>query len=302
MSFSSYNSKKTWIDKLEKKIGKYAIDNLMLYLIGLYIVGILMNLINPAIFELYFSLDIYKVFQGQVWRLFTFLFNPAFMPTGSYNIIWTALELYIYYMLANTIERTIGAFRLNLYYFIGIILCIISSVFFNLLFGAYQPLGLLYVNRGLIFLFAILYPDVEFLLFFIIPIKAKWLAYFDAALMAFDVFKFSYNGAKYLTTFAGIYVSLYFFSYAITILLSQIPFIIIYLDLKKKSRPSKAQRKKAASFKKKINDNSTKSLVHKCCICGATPEDNPDLQFRFCSKCSGNKEYCSNHLFTHTHN
>ena len=58
---------------------------------------------------------------------------------------------------------------------------------------------------------------------------------------------------------------------------------------------------KKAMAQSRVNPATGGITKHKCAICGRTEKDDPNLEFRFCSKCNGNYEYCQDHLFTHQH-
>ncbi|NMB44220.1 MAG: rhomboid family intramembrane serine protease, partial [Clostridiales bacterium] len=110
------------LDKLERRFGKYAINNLIFYVIILYVLGFVISTISPGLYRQFLMLDVEKVLQGQVWRLFTFIIQP----TGNSNVFFLFIELYLYYMIGNALENVWGSFRFNLYYFSGVIFNIIA--------------------------------------------------------------------------------------------------------------------------------------------------------------------------------
>ena len=114
------------LNKLERKFGRYAIHNLMYYIIVLQVAGIAINILAPSFIETYLSLDVGKVLQGQVWRLFTFVLDTGYDVYGL-NILFTAITLYLYYMIGRTLENIWGAFRFNLYYLSGILFNIVAA-------------------------------------------------------------------------------------------------------------------------------------------------------------------------------
>lgn len=158
-----------WLNKLERKFGRYAISNLMYYIIGItlavYIVQYTLNI----------SLDYYLAFipglimKGQFWRIITFIFIP---PATS--IVMIAFVMYFYYMMGTTLEHEWGTFKFNMYYIFGMIGTIIAAF----LTGSGTSI---YLNLSLFLAFAYLFPNVEILLFFILPVKVKWIAYLDWA-------------------------------------------------------------------------------------------------------------------------
>ena len=165
-----------WLDKLERKFGRFAIPGLMrIIVIGMTLV-FCCNLLFPQVnllSYLYFSPTL--IAQGQVWRVFTFLFLP---PETS--LIFILFSLYFYYFIGNSLENQWGSFRFNVYYLVGIIGTIIAGFIAG---GATNS----YLNLSLFFAFAAIFPDMQVLLFFLIPIKVKWLALVDAVLFAFQL-------------------------------------------------------------------------------------------------------------------
>lgn len=185
-----------WIQKLERKFGRYAINNLMYYIIILYIGGYLIDMLNPGFFDTYLSLNVEEILHGQVWRLVTFLAQP--MET---SIIFLAFALYLYYMIGQHLEAEWGAFRFNLYFFSGVLFHIIAGFVVYFATGISMPIGTTYLNLSLFFAFAALYPNVEFLLFFIIPVKVKYLALLDGIFFGYTIlqaFMPAYGGNPYI--------------------------------------------------------------------------------------------------------
>lgn len=163
-----------WLSKLERKFGRYAIPNLMNYIILLYGGGFILQLVNPSFYYQYLSLNAAAILHGQVWRIVTFIIQPP-----STSVIFVIFALYLYYMIGMQLERAWGAFRFNLYFFSGVLFHVIAALAAYLLTGVSLPLDTWYLNMSLFFAFAALYPDMQFLLFFFIPVKVKWLAFLD---------------------------------------------------------------------------------------------------------------------------
>ena len=281
-----------WLSKLERRFGKYAIPNLMFYIIIMYGAGFVLNLINPTFYYQYLSLDAAAILHGQIWRIITFMIQPP-----STSLIFIIFALYLYYMIGVELERAWGAFRFNLYFFSGVIFHVIAEILVYLFTGMSLPIDTWYLNMSLFFAFAALYPDVKFLLFFIIPIKVKWLALFDGAYFVYTIilaFLPSYGGS----TFGVIYKA-----NAVAAVVSILNFIIFFLGSRNMKQYSPKQVKSKKEFKQKMRPVNTyaNGARHRCAVCGRTELDNPDLEFRYCSKCNGNYEYCQDHLFTHTH-
>lgn len=281
------------INKLNRKYGKYAIHNLMLYIIILYAAGFFIQMININFYDQFLMLDIDKVLHGQIWRIFTFIIQP----TGSSNLLFLGLELYIYYMIGSSLENSWGAFRFNLYYLSGIIFNILAIILLYLFTGHSYILGLTYINRSMFFAFAALYPNVQFLMFFIIPVKVKYLGYIYGAFILYEVYSSFVSGQYYV----GV---------AIAVALGN--FLIYFFSTRNYKRVSPSELKRKSNYKRQVKTASNSGNVvdfhgrktvtrHKCAVCGRTELDDENLEFRFCSKCEGNYEYCTDHLFTHEH-
>ena len=271
-----------------------------------YAIGYLMQLINPDIC-LVLSLNPYAILHGQVWRLVSWLLTPP----SSFDF-WTLIALYFYFSIGTTLERTWGKFYFNYYIFSGIIFTISGAfglygyeVLFqseamavtNASFGELpwiygmefvyavdsMSFSTFYVNMSIFLGFAATYPDMQILLMFILPIKVKVLAIIYAILLAVGAYRMGITGIFVVGA-------------------SLLNVILFFIGTRKGTHMSMAQRKRQAEYKRKVKSApSPKIAKHKCAICGRTSEEYPDLEFRFCSKCEGNYEYCPEHLFTHQH-
>ncbi len=164
-----------WLDKLERKLGRFALPGLMrVVVVGMALVFCCELLFPQAMLEYYLYFSPALIAQGQVWRIFTFIFLP---PQSS--LLFIVFALYFYYFIGNALENEWGSFRFTLYYLLGVVGTIIAGLLTG---GATNS----YLNLSLFFAFAALYPNMQVLLFFFIPIKIKWLAYLDAALFAYQ--------------------------------------------------------------------------------------------------------------------
>ena len=289
-----------FIDRLEKRYPNFGVSNLMIYVIAISGLGMLISMVNPYIYYQYLSLDFYQIFHhGQVWRLITFLLCPSAGGSGSSGLFWFVIMAWVYYSIGSNLERIWGRFRFTLFYLSGIVMILVVTLAAYLIMGIVYPaqevgiwLGmqvtLEYVTESLFLAFALVFPDVQFLLFFIIPVKAKWLSIFYFALDAYQIIQ-------------GIMMKSYYPVALIVVSLINI-FILFFFA---KGRPGMAaharQTKRKAEFKQKMHESREKGPIHRCAICGRTELDAPELDFRYCSKCDGRYEYCSEHLFTHEH-
>ena len=279
------------MSKFEKRFGKYAISNLSLILILCYVVGYFIELVN-ADFLLYLTLNPYAILHGQIWRIFTWII----IPPSSLDP-FTIIMLLFYYNIGTSLERTWGTYRYNVYLLSGMLFTVLGSFVWlaieyfvggpvmnlsyistiaSLYFSTY------YINMSIFLAFAATFPEVQVLLMFIIPVKVKWLGILYGLVLVYDFL------------FAGSLVI------RIAIASSLLNFLIFFVTSRSHIHMTPKQMKRRAEFKQDIRRNS-RVTKHKCAICGQTEDDDPSLEFRFCSKCNGNYEYCQQHLFTHTH-
>ncbi len=263
--------------KLERKYGKYAIPDLMKYIIILYGIGLAISLWNPMFYYRYLSLDGWAIMHGQIWRIVTFLCYPP-----APGIFFGILALYLYYSMGQTLERVWGAFRFNAYFLLGIIGHVLAEIILTLIFGQSPRLLPVALDFSLFFAFALTFPDVEFLLMYLIPVKAKWLAVAEGAIYLY-----------YLIT--GNMVT------RIEILLTMANVIVFFLLTRNYSRINPKEIKRKHDFKAQVQIKPQGRTRHKCAVCGRTELDGPGMEFRYCSKCEGNYEYCQDHLYTHQH-
>lgn len=285
-----------WMDKLERRFGKYAIPNLMLYVIGMYIIGFVMELVNAEFYYTYLSLDAGQILKGQVWRLVTFLFQA---PDSS--ILFVAITLYLYYSIGRQLEYTWGTFRFNLYFVMGVLFHIVAAFIVYFIFGLSLPLGTYYINMSLFMAFAFSYPEERLLLFMVIPIKAKWLGWLDMAYFGYTILQ------AFMPAYGGNAIfGMYFKANAIAAFVSMLNFIVFYFSSRNMGRYSRGQVRRRRQYTQSVREGrmaqkSADGARHRCAVCGRTELDDPTLEFRYCSKCNGNYEYCQDHLFTHEH-
>ena len=281
-----------WLNKLERKFGRYAIPNLMIWLVGAYVIGFVIYMINPSILSL-LVLSPYHVLHGQIWRLVTWIFMPS--STSLFSLLIMAL---LYYQLGTALERTWGTFRFNVYIFSGMLFTVIGAFILYLIMylagGAAMAqmatssiawgISTKYINMSIFLAFALMYPDMQVMLYFIIPIKMKWMAAVYAVLTVYEFIVSGWSGR-------------------ISIFMSLLNFIIFFLSTRNFKRYSPHEVHRRQQFKAQMRRPRQRAGVtkHKCAVCGRTELDDPTLEFRFCSKYEGNYEYCSDHLFTHQH-
>ena len=283
-----------FMNKLERKLGRYAIPNLTKFLILGYVIGYtlqILELFTEVNLLGWLTLNPALVMRGQVWRVLTWVVTP---PSGF--SIFTLVMLFFYYSIGNALEHTFGRFRYNLYIFSGIFLTafgVMAMYWFSLLTHNTEGILLLtyaadyyvttyYLCLSMFLAFAVCYPDMKVMLYFIIPIKIKWMAWLDIALIAVS-FALSPSWVD-----------------RVVIIISLLNFLIFFFTTRNYRRVSPKEIHRKQQYYKRVRPapNVTR---HKCAVCGRTEEDDENLEFRFCSKCNGNYEYCQDHLFSHEH-
>ena len=284
--------------KFERKYGKYAIKNLSLILIICYGVGYLLSMLPGVSGVLdYLTLNPYAIAHGQVWRLVSWIL----VPPSSFDF-FTLIMLFFYYSIGRTLERTWGDFMFNIYIFSGMLFTIIGSflvyAFFALfpndtyvlMFGMEDLLQKIsgyystyYINMSIFLAFAVTFPDATVLLMFLFPVQMKWLGIIDGIYML------------YLFIVGNVFAK-------VAIGASLLNFVIFFLISRRRRLGTPRQRMQRAARSREFRETQPRGVSkHKCAICGRTEVSNPELQFRFCSKCNGNYEYCNEHLFNHKH-
>ncbi len=270
------------------------IPNLMLYIVlGTAIVYIMSEMAgNYLLYNLLFF-DREMILRGQIWRLFTY---PLTYGAGNNNLILIAISLLCYYSLGRAMENVWGTLRFNLFYLTGVLMMDV----YCMIFGGYASVT--YLNLSLFLSYATLYPDAHFLLFFIIPVKAWIFALFDLVIVLMDLFTlpFPYN------LFSVISLANYFLFFGKDVL-NVLPMSWrIHLGRLFRKRSKEPQKKtKVIQFDAGSFEASSASVkapyTHRCTVCGRTDVSNPELEFRYCSRCKGYYCYCQEHISNHSH-
>lgn len=269
-----------FLNKMERKFGRHAIHNLSAYIIALYAAGYVLLMFSPQILG-YLTLEPGLILRGQVWRLVTWVI----VPPSSLDI-FTIIMLFFYYSIGTTLEHTWGAFRYNVYIFTGIIATALGAflLYFilggNILFGS-ALFSTYYINMSIFLAFAAMYPEMRVMLYFLIPIKMKWMGMVYGVFILYSFVKSSWVGK-------------------VAIIASLFNFIVFFLMTRNYKRVSPGEINRKRKYKQATS--TPKGVTkHKCAVCGRTELDGDNLEFRFCSKCDGNYEYCQDHLFNHVH-
>jgi len=280
-----------WIDKFCMEHPRFGIPNLMLYIavanVGVYLIDTFAQ--NGTSLSALLEFSRYDIFHGEIWRLITFVFLPLsgdFLFFRGSGIFFVVLSAYFYYWIGSLLQREWGVGRFTFFYLSGVVL----NILFGLVAGS---ASIHYVNLSMFFSFAVLYPDMQVLLFFILPVKVKWLAWIDAALFAFEVVSSLLVG-DIIGALLPIVAILNFFIF----FWSDITEIIGY----RKQRYQHQHSAQTINFKKATSKAyQEKGYIHKCAVCGKTDTEFPDMEFRYCSKCNGYYCYCSEHIQNHEH-
>ena len=262
------------------------ISNLMLYIaIGTAIVY-LFTLIDPSNLLTYaLRFDRSAILSGQVWRLFTYIFVP-----NDSNVFFLAISLYFYYYIGKSIENQWGPFRFNLFYLCGVIITDLAA----LILGVNASTGSL--NLSLILAFATMYPENRVLLFYIIPIKMKYLAWFYFVVTIIGLLQ-----GNLFSVFALLNYFLFFGSDILHVLPD-------FLQPRGRGRKKpfgdfgRKQQKPNPNWAKDYRSKTGEQPYgHKCTVCGKTDTQYPNLEFRYCSRCNGYYCYCLDHINDHAH-
>ena len=269
----------SYVERFCYKHPRFGIPNLMRYIaIGSAAVWLL-NLVNPVLIG-YLSFSPERVLHGEVWRVLTFFFIPE-------NMGWLGLiAIYFYYWIGSTLEQHWGSGQFTIYFFSGAILTMLYGLVMYLLFSLDFYLTPTYVYLAMFFAFAVFFPDLQVLLFFIIPVKIKYLAYVDAALFVFSVIT-----SPFPVNLLPVVATLNFL-------------IFCGAELLRRIRGNRVSSN-AVNFRREARriryEQSQKLYNHKCAVCGRTDTDHPELEFRYCSRCAGYHCFCQDHINNHIH-
>ena len=287
------------IDKFCRKHRRFGIPRLMMYVVAISAVVFVLDMMDRSMtLRLFMIFHPDAILQGEAWRIITWVFLPV-----RSELILAAIMLYFYYFVGTSLEREWGTPKFTIYYVFGILLNIIYGFVLRyalnispnnfLLISLASPLvNPIYLNMSLFFAFAVLFPDHTIRLFFIIPIKVKWLGLINGAFFAYSIISQLLDG-NYILAFLPLVALLNFF-------------LICGGDLLSHFRPFRTNRssqftnyRKAA--KKTRRGAGNEHYRHKCAVCSKTDSDFPDLEFRYCSRCEGYHCFCIEHINSHVH-
>ena len=288
---------------LQRFLQKYAVSNLSLVIIMCYGCGYLLQYVNASFLN-YLTLNPYAICHGQIWRLVTWVL----VPPDTSNILFIIIAMMFYYSIGTSLERVWGTYAYNVYIWLGIGITIIGA--FVVMAVSYILAGTAgisltgesaaayfaaisryfstyHVNMSIFLAYALTFPDAVVLLWFIIPVKVKWLGVLYGVLLAWDFVSTAMRGGWFV---------------CVAMAASLANFLIFWLRSGKMRRFSPRERKRRADFTdaSKMRPKAGQAR-HRCAICGRTELDDPTLEFRYCSRCEGNYEFCQDHLFRHQH-
>lgn len=269
------------------------IPNLMLYIALGNAIVMIMAMVNGGniIYEL-LCFDKAKILQGQVWRLITYVFTQS--GGGFLGLVF----LYFFYMLGRYVESSMGTLKFNLFYFSGVILMDVFAMVFSPMYPTQLYMSTAYyLHLSLILLFATTHPDEQFVILFIIPIRAWIMAVIYLVLVLVDVVNLPFPHCLFPLVALGNY------------------FLFVGSDIKNllpftwRARLSKKKQKKTGTIPFTRPEpgpyatpkKDTTPYTHRCTVCGRTDVSNPELEFRYCSRCNGYHCYCEEHISNHQH-
>ena len=273
------------LDRFCARHPRFGIPNLMLYVVignvAVYLLSVLTRA-NDASAISFLTFSLAGLLRGEIWRIITFIFVPQ-----SSQPFFLLISLYFYYWIGSTLEREWGTARFTLYYLSGTLLTVLGAILASLLTGQYWLMvaGTTYVNLSMFLAFAFLFPDMQVLLFFIIPVKMKYLALVDAAFFLISVIT-----TPFPENLLPVVAVLNFLIFCSGDLKAMLP--------RRQSKGTINFKRESARIRREQQD---KLYTHKCAVCGRTDTDYPDLEFRYCSRCAGYHCFCSDHINNHIH-
>src|ERR1700737_460082 len=266
------------LTRLERRFGRFAPSGMIVWLVGFTALAYLVLYVRP---ELYveFTPEPHALANGEWWRLLTFLFLPWSVGRGGLNAFFALFALQMLYMVGSSLEAQWGSFRFDAFYLLAALATIASS----LIFGSGTNL---YINESLFLAFATEYPEYEILLFFILPVKMKWVGIGTGALLAYQM---AVGGTAQRV---GMLVAM-----AAFLLFCGGTLVERLRGRAVATSRRRAQGVSAAAFAPVV------PRARVCARCGRSSKDEPGLEFRVCDcaeKCQGKlTEYCIDHARAH---
>ena len=248
-----------FFNRLERKLGRYAIPDLSRYIVGMYMIGLLIQMIGPEIYYRYLCLNGAALLRGQVWRIVTFMFYPLFSLNSRFDVFGVILNMLIgltYYRLGSSLENVWGAFRFNVYFLLGIIGHVAGAIIIALITGFSVMITPVFLNFSLFMAFALTFPDIQLYILGLIPVKVKYLAIAEGAIYL------------YLFITGGLV-------YRLEIGLSLLNVAVFFLTTRNFQRYSPKEVKRRREFRTQVKIRPAGQGRHRCAVCGRTEEDGP---------------------------
>ncbi len=286
----------SWFDKLSRKIEGIAVSNITAYLVGICVIS---NLFLKDMYK-YFAFDVYGIIHGEVWRIFSWIMVPSNLSTIS------VLFLVLLIPFGRAIEQIIGCAKLNAFYLCGFILSVCCGFLQYFVISVVDPsnavspfLTLYNILTTTFILMGLFMPNTVVQLYFIIPIKMKYMIAFYFIITIAELIEYLRMGNM-----------VYMYYFGTPVIYALINVLLVFFSIKN-GGPRNRNNKKNVFYNSAVPKKYEKYTVyhgtggkiprHKCAICGKTDIDSPDMTFRYCSQCNGNYEYCMDHLYSHEH-
>ncbi|MBO5954307.1 MAG: rhomboid family intramembrane serine protease [Oscillospiraceae bacterium] len=295
------------------------IPNLMLYIaLGSGLVYLLSQINDGSALYMWLCFDKAAILRGQIWRLFTYVFT--YTPGSDPFLI--LIGLYFFYHIGRNVELRMGTFRFNLYYFTGMFLmatfamifCPTEAVVINsyvlppeyFTYLVYSDMAW-FLHLSLVLIYCVAYPDSQFLVFFIIPVKAWFLSLIYLIMTVISIYNMTVPVSLFPHNLFPLVGLANFLLFAGKDVLNLLPTAI---------RPNPHRPRKPSAYQPQPKRTGTipfsptgkapkaaesGAYTHRCTVCGRTDVSNPELEFRYCSRCSGYHCYCQEHIDSHTH-
>jgi membrane associated rhomboid family serine protease len=258
--------------RLERKLGRFAIERLTTFIVGGMAIVFVLSLAKPELIG-HLTLDP-AVALKEPWRFVTYLF----LPTSS-SLIWVLFSLYWTWLVGNNLEQEWGAFKLNVYYLLGVLGTTAAAWITK------EPQGNFWLNTSLFFAFATVFPNYEIYIFFVIPIRMKWLGLLTLAFVGFYFFIGDIGVKAAIAVALGNYL-LFFTGHLVGLARGK------RIELRQAAR--RTSLRPAA-----IEHDEAKRAERACAICGARQNDGADIRVCSCEKCGAPRELCLEHARSH---
>jgi len=280
-----------WLSRFSYNHPNLCVEGLIRYVVAGNVLVFILDLFTHGYSTSWLTFVPNSIFQGQIWRLVTFIFVPM-----SFSPLSFILSTVFFYYMGVRLESAWGSARFTIYYGLGVILNVLVGLLLALISPIYRAsitADMHYLHLAMFFAYATLYPDLQVLAAFFIPIRIKWLALLDAALFVYEIL---------------VYLSYGQFAMALLPVIAIFNYLIFFWDdlmeavNRGRSQARYRHSSQTINFKKAQKElRERRGYLHKCAVCGVTDQDDPNMEFRYCSKCNGYYCYCANHINNHTH-